>query len=83
MSNIKPTDAEIIKALEDYIAKVIRLQDGFLLDGKDSTKLELLLKNALDLINRQTTRLRKVEHQLDEALKMYHTQSRSIQGICK
>lgn len=30
----------------------------------------LLKANALDLINRQTIRLRKVEHQLDDALKM-------------
>ena len=67
------TDAEIKKALECCAS----VDDGCSIDcplyGGDDSCFQTLLKPTLDLINRKTTRLRKVEHQLDDALKMYNT----------
>lgn len=68
------TDAEIIKALECCI-KWKREGDCAKCPLWESKKLcvkEIRIL-ALDLINRRTTRLRKVEHQLDDALKMGET----------
>ena len=66
----KLTDAEVKKALECCAS----VDDGCSIDcplyGGDDSCFSTLLKPTLDLINRQTTRLRKVEHQLDDALKM-------------
>jgi hypothetical protein len=71
----KLTDAEVKKALE-HCADVNSICETCILFNPkdDDCKCSRVLKrNALDLINRQTIRLRKVEHQLDDALKMYNT----------
>lgn len=66
----KLTDTEIKKALEKQLDKVIRLQDGFLLDGHQTTELETLITNTLDLINRlqseNTELLGKIKKLQDE-----------------
>ena len=69
------TDAEIKKALECCLGDSCYTSEcSFFEETKDGEHCQrVAVKHALDLINRQTSRLRKVEHQLDDALKMYNT----------
>lgn len=75
------TDNKIIKALECCISDEPCIKTGCPLHNADmcGADTQILEKFALDLINRQkseierlTIRLRKAEHQLDDAMKMYN-----------
>ena len=68
----KLTDSEIKKALEICTTNGASCKDCPAFVKVDRSNCKKVLLGALDIINRRTTRLQKVEHQLDDALKMYH-----------
>ena len=75
----KLPDSEIIKALESYIKDITCAKCGF----KDNYLL-IVIKNALDLINRQKARVEKcekVEHFADKTIATLQAENERLKNI--